>query len=86
MYKDGCGEKMKTELNRLFLSIMDGIVHYPELILSEDLQMLPEVIVAAYRKGICKKASWMLDVYFNSAMQNREVVSDIQIKRALPDI
>ena len=54
MYKDGCGEKMKTEVNRLFFSIMDGIVDYPELILSEDLQMLPEVIVAAYRKGICK--------------------------------
>ena len=86
MYKDSCGEKMKTELSRIFQSAMQEISCYPELALPEDLHMLPEVIIAVYRTGICKKAFWMLDVYFNSMMRNREPISDTRIMRALPDI
>lgn len=85
MYKSGCGQRIKTVLEKLFLSVMRDIERYPELVLSEDLQMLPDVIAAVYKNRICEKADGMLDVYFNSMMRNREPINDTKLREALPD-
>ena len=86
MYKKGCGEPVKTILAKFFVSVMRDIERYPELVLSEDLRMVPDVIVAVYKNRICEKTDWMLDVYFNSMMRNREPINDTRLREALPHI
>lgn len=55
-----------------FLSIMKNIERFPEAVLHEDLEILPKVAVKMYEEGICRDIKWMINVYMDSLMRNRE--------------
>lgn len=64
--------KLKGWFEKIFTSITRSIERYPESVLREDLQVFPEIAVKLEQEGICDNIEWMMDVYVNSLMKNRE--------------
>lgn len=86
MYKEGCSKGIKDKIKHLFKSVVIGIVSYPEIVVDEDLRMIPKVITTMYQTGICEQILPMLEIYMDNLMRNRKSISDIQIKRECPNI
>ena len=65
---------------------MHKVEAYPELVLNEDLQVFPEVMIAVYQSKIYKHIFEMLEIYMEILMRNRKPIDDRRIKAAFPDI
>ena len=72
LYKSINCFKLKGWFEKIFTTIIRSIERYPESVLKEDLQVFPEIAVKLEQEGICDNIEWMMDVYVNSLMKNRE--------------
>lgn len=86
LYRKECGERLQSRMRGALLHILYEIEHYPEHVLIEDMQELPEVIVAAYREGILDDITRMMEIYMNSLMRNRMEISYLRFKKDFPEV
>ena len=86
LYRKGCGKEAKSKMRTVFLAVMREIADFPEHVLTEDLEGLEDVIIAACRQELCSDISQMVKIYMDAQMRNRMEIIDTKIKRAFPKV
>ena len=75
-------------MKQIFMIIMRNINNYPELVLSEDLRVMPEAISVMYKNGLLKNVMPILEIYMDVLMRNWKSIAmyDIEINDDFPDV
>ena len=88
MYNTGNDNNIKNKMKQIFMIIMRNINNYPELVLSEDLRVMPEAISVMYKNGLLKNVMPILEIYMDVLMRNWKSIAmyDIEINDDFPDV